>query len=359
MMESFPPIPAPPLLIAHLLGLLFIIHVLFMNYVIAAPLLSGWFLWSKPEVGRKYATWLMSAVPVVFTFAINFGVACLLFVQVLYPERFYTANIILGHRWLAIIGLLMAAFYLCYILLRWLFNPARSPVLCAWTGVVIAALVLSVGGLMTANYFLSTGKVQWLRLLARPGLVMESATFLPRFLHMAVGAFSVAGLWMVWISWWRQKREGATAELSEFRRQGLYVATGATGLQIVIGIWFLLTLPSEVWDQLFSGTFPSLVWIAGVACGLSMFGLLMAAIANPDKRVWQKGATHLLAATLIGMVAGRDVVRRVAFAGDTPVADLPSRTQSEPMMVFAIVLILGLVTLLWLYRKIRRLPVAK
>ena len=44
------------------------------------------------------------------------GVAPLLFVQVLYGHFFYTANILLGWRWLAILGVLIVGFYAVYLL---------------------------------------------------------------------------------------------------------------------------------------------------------------------------------------------------------------------------------------------------
>jgi len=355
-MESFPPIPAPPLLISHLLGLVFLIHVVFMNYIVAAPLLATVYLRVKGETGRLFARWLMAAVPVAFTFTINFGVASLLFVQVLYPERFYTANILLGFAWLGIIAMLMLAFYLAYIMQKWIANPERNIVWATLAGALIVVLVVGIAVLMMSNYFIATEKSQWPLLSAQPWQVVKNLTFVPRLLHILVGSFAVTGLWMVWMSWWRQRRGGPAAELQEFRRHGLQIATGATGLQIVVGVWFLLWLPSAAWDALFSGTFPSLVWIAGVACGLLLLGLLLAALANPDKMIWQRLATVFMAATLIGMVAGRDVIRRLAIGEDFHLSALPYRSQAGPFLTFAVMLLLGIAAMVILLRMIWRLP---
>ncbi|MDD5087873.1 MAG: hypothetical protein PHI18_03620 [bacterium] len=358
-MESFPPIPAHPLLISHLLGLVFLIHVVFMNYVVAAPLLAMIYLRAKGEAGRLFARWLTAAVPVAFTFTINFGVASLLFVQVLYPERFYTANILLGAAWLGIVGMLMVAFYFAYIMQKWIANPQRSIAWSRLAGAIITVLVVGIAALMMSNYFIATEKSQWPQLVSQPWLVVKNLTFVPRLLHILIGSLAVTGLWMVWISWWRQRRGGPVAELQAFRRQGLQIATGATGLQIVVGVWFLLWLPSAAWDALFSGTFPSMVWIGGVACGLLLLGVLLAALANPDKIIWQRIATGFLFATLIGMVAGRDVIRRLAIGDDFHLASLPYRFQAEPFLTFALLLVVGLVTLLVLLRLIWRLPEKK
>ncbi len=356
MMSSFPPIPASPMIFAHLLGLVFVIHILFFNFVLASPIIAAWSLWFKPDQGKLFAKWLTAPLPAAFTFTINFGVACLLFVQVLYPDRFYTANIILGKAWLSIIIVLMAAFYLCYILLRSLSRNERNSAWAGTIGVIISVFTLYIAGLMVSNYFLTTDKTHWNLLLDRPWLVVNNLTFIPRFLHYIIGSFAVTGFWMVWISWWRQDRGGPIAELTEFRKMGLHIAAGATGLQIIVGVWFLIWLPSEVLDRLFSGTFPSLVWICGVACGLVLMGLLIVALANPEKKIWQRVTTILLIATIGGMDAGRDVVRHASFGPDFHVANLPSQTQGGPLTMFLLLLIGGVLVGLVLLRLIWRLP---
>ena len=54
-------------------------------------------------------------LPIGLGLAITAGVAPLLFVQVLYQDAFYTANLLRGPRWLAIVPALIAGFYLLYV----------------------------------------------------------------------------------------------------------------------------------------------------------------------------------------------------------------------------------------------------
>jgi len=356
MNASFPPIPASPFLISHLLGLVFVLHIIFFNYLIAAPVLASWYHLRRPENGRLFAEWLARALPVAFTFAINFGVASLLFMQVLYPERFFTANILLGKAWLAIIGLLMIAFYMSYVSLRLISNTRRNSLWGGLSSMLVSLLVLCIAVLMVSNYFLTTNQSLWLSLQGKPWMALQNLSFVPRILHFVIGSFAVTGFWMVWISWWRQRRGGPAAELAEFRKLGLYVATGATGLQIIVGVWFLIWLPSEAWDRLFSGTFPSLVWIIGVACGLVMLGLLIVAIGSPEKKFWQRTATLLLLCTIGGMVGGRDALREVSFDPTFHITDLPSAPQTGPILMFTLILIGGALTILWLIWQVWRIP---
>ena len=54
-------------------------------------------------------------LPFALGAAITAGVAPLLMVQVLYQPRFYTANLLLFHRWMAIVPALIVGFYLLYL----------------------------------------------------------------------------------------------------------------------------------------------------------------------------------------------------------------------------------------------------
>ena len=53
-------------------------------------------------------------MPVIVALGINFGVVPLLFVQLAYYKVFYPATILMAWHWLAIIGLLIPAYYGVY-----------------------------------------------------------------------------------------------------------------------------------------------------------------------------------------------------------------------------------------------------
>jgi hypothetical protein len=356
MTGMFPPLPAPPLLLSHLLGAVFVAHILFLDFVIASPLLALWYLLQRGETGRQFSTWLSSALPVMFTFAINFGVASLLFVQALFAERFYTANIFLGLGWLAVIALLLLAFYGAYIARNLLRKDHKGGIRAGAIDLIVTAMVWSIAGIMIANYFITASQDQRPILMFRPWTILGNLTFAPRAFHFLIGAFGVTGFWMVWISWWRENRGVLTDQILRFRRHGLQLAAGATGLQVIVGVWFLIWLPSAAWDQLFNGNFPGIVWISGVAGGLIMLGVLIVANVFPDKRFWQRLSTGLLLWTLAGMVAGRDVVRLSAFGKDFRISSLPSTTQPSVLLMFFIVLSAGVLSLVWLLSLLRKKP---
>ncbi len=350
-MNVYPLLPAPAMLLDHLLGLVFIIHVMFMNFVVAAPFVIAWYLLVKGNDGRQRARWMTGALPVAFTFAINFGVAALLFVQALYAESFFTANIILGSVWLSVIGLLMAAFYGTYVVKRITEKPNVSARLGGLVSIIVGVLVWCIGLIMISNYFASTSQNDWTALLAQPHGVLHNFTFLPRALHFVLGAFALTGFWMIWIARWKERRGEDHPDLAKFQQQGLTLAAAATALEIVIGIWFVLWLPQETWDKLFSGSFVSIVWMSGVAAGLLMLASLVVANFSPRPGVWIKTASGLLLYTLMGMASGRDIVRLAAFGSDFHLRELPATPQSGAIQFFTILLVLGVITiagLLWL-----------
>ena len=355
-MNGFPLLPAPAMLLDHLLGLVFVIHVIFMNYVAVAPFVIAWYLLVKGNQGRQRARWMAGALPIAFTFAINFGVASLLFVQALFSERFFTSNIILGNVWLSVIGLLLAAFYGVYLVKRFVEKPRWNARLGGLIALIVGGLVWMVGLIMISNYFISTSRDEWMLLLDRPAAIIRSITFLPRALHFLVGATAVTGFWMMWIAWWREKRGVLHPDLTKFREQGTALATAATGLQIVIGIWFVLWQPQETWDRLFSGSFISIVWMSGIAAGLLMLASLVIANFSPRPWLWIRTASGLLLYTLFGMVAGRELVRIAAFGSDFHVADIPAAPQANAVKLFALLLVLGLITIVYLLWLVWRAP---
>ncbi len=359
MTSPYPPIPGSPFLLDHLLGLVFVIHILFMNYLIAAPVLALFYLWTHPTQGKPFTRWLAAPLPVMFTFAITFGVASLLFVQVLFAERFFTANIILGNLWLAVIGLLMAAFYGAYILKRIVAKETGGRFAGGLAAAAVAALVWGIALVMIGNYFITTDREHWMTLLGASWRIIHQMTFVPRALHFITGAFAVTGFWMVWMAWWRSRRGAPQAAVKAFRRQGLWLATGATGVQISVGVWLLIWSPVETWDALFSGSFISLVWISGVATGLVMFGFLIMAAVFPDRGLWKKVSTALLGWTLFGMVAGREAVRQLAFGADFHLRELPHAVQSGAMLAFLALAVAGAAVIGWLIWRVWRLPPAK
>ncbi len=86
------------------------LHAAFVGYVVApAPRTA-----LRPP-RRRVAEIVRDRLPFMLGCGITAGVAPLLFVQLLYQQRFYTANLLLGPRWLAVVPALIVGFYALYL----------------------------------------------------------------------------------------------------------------------------------------------------------------------------------------------------------------------------------------------------
>src|SRR5262249_18318276 len=117
-----------------------VLHVAFMHYVLGGAL---YLAACTVGLGRRSdsstaATLLREWLPFALSAAITAGIAPLLFAQVVYQQRFYTANLLLFYRWMAILPALLIAFYLLYLL------KAQAPVL-QWMAFRITAKLVVCG----------------------------------------------------------------------------------------------------------------------------------------------------------------------------------------------------------------------
>lgn len=118
---SFLALPGPTQMYLALYMVTLLVHVGLMAYVLGGcALLLGRAL---VGLGSRQARPLQLAevlvrdwLPFFLGAAITAGIGPLLFVQILYKEGFYTANLLLMHRFMAILPVLIGGFYLLYLL---------------------------------------------------------------------------------------------------------------------------------------------------------------------------------------------------------------------------------------------------
>jgi hypothetical protein len=84
------------------------LHAVFVGYVVAG---TAYVLVARDS----FAELVRGRLPFMLGCGITAGVAPLLFIQLLYQRRFYTANLLLGPRWLAVVPVLIAGFYALYL----------------------------------------------------------------------------------------------------------------------------------------------------------------------------------------------------------------------------------------------------
>jgi len=179
---------------ATLYVLTFALHQALMHYVLAGSLLvTATSLFpgrgAVPRHRRPLPVALCDWMPFMLSATITAGVAPLLFVQILYPQQFYTANLLLSWRWMAVIPALVMVFYLLYLLKTDLLGNAPRV-----AQVIVAALVsigvVFVGFCWTANYLLSTQQQHWGEFYLTGSLPFSAPRVLSRMLVWLGGSFA-------------------------------------------------------------------------------------------------------------------------------------------------------------------------
>jgi hypothetical protein len=320
------PVPAPIWFLKTLLYVTFLIHVIFMNLILGGNLLAAVFAFKGKAKHLAAARRLVVILPYVTAFAILFGVAPLLFVQVLYGPLFYTSAILLGTPFILIIPVLITAYSLMYAMARWW---ERLGDLRPWLSLVNLFLLGYIGFVWVNIFTLMLEPDRFKdKYLAHPGgwqLNLVDPTVLPRFLHMFLGAIAVTGLYLA-IRGARRIRFEPEQGRWQFRSGATWFA-GATIVNMVVGLWWLVDLPKDEMTALMGGNmFGSIALGLGLLAGLASLALALLGINSlkPGRYLW--GAACALVVTLLCMIVMRDVIRDAALRTYYDVA----RTATHP-----------------------------
>ncbi|MBV5339921.1 MAG: hypothetical protein J0665_10260 [Deltaproteobacteria bacterium] len=342
-------IPTADTLTAHwgwfhfLLMLTFPLHLFAMNAMLGTAL-SAFICHLRPaHPYRDLSHELAKALPFMVAFTINLGVAPLLFVNVLYGHLLYTSTVLMGLFWLAVVPLLIIAYYLAYV---YDFSFEKLGNKAAYAVLAVLLLLMSVGFIFSNNMTMMISPASWLRWFATPGgtlLNLADPALLPRYLHMMTGSLAVGGLCVALYSSTVLKHNSAVAKAGT--KLGMQLFTWLTVLQVLVGSWFLLTLPGEVMKRFMGNNMFS--------TGLLVTGILLAVATIISGYRHKVVATLLLTIPLVYVMAFmRDSVRGGYLAPYFDVTKVPANMQWSPLIFFLVTLVLGLVVIVWMLSKL-------
>lgn len=330
-------IPAPAWVFIILEQLIFLLHIILINAVLggALILLFGRFMGKESDTVYNRHMPVAGKLPVMVALAINLGVPPLLFMQVVFGHFFYSSSVLMAVYWIMIIPLLILAYYGIYIHKgRFL----RSPLLSKISLVTALLFILYIGYIQVANNALMEQPEAWTAYFSQRGgtfLNTANPAFLPRYLHFIVSSVAVGGLLYALV--FRTKKE-AVENREESVRGGLRIFAVATAVQIVVGSWYLLSIPADIVRQFMGGhVAATLFLLTGVVAGI---GALVTGWSGYFK------ATLLLAlVTLAAMVITRYQLRLMVLSDHFRVSDLQLNPQYGVMLLFLVVLVAGLVAI--------------
>ena len=339
-------LPAPHWLLITLATFTFWVHLILVGAVAGSTvfLIARRFR-RRSDLDRAIDSRILHALPVCLSFTITFGVAPLLFIQVLYGHYFYAANVFLGGYWLLALAFVFIAFVSLYFAHRCRRSFAAAGIL------LLASLgFLGVMYIFTNNAVLSIAPEHWLafhRNLA--ALHVPDAITIPRFLHNFGATFVLGGLAVAWIGRFRPRTDPNDLQTRRIAatRAGLRFTFLGLLLQIALGLWFLLSLPSDVLKGLISfHSVTSFAWWTAVALvGLNLWTVVKGLLA-PHRLKWLLLSTFIPLTGLVGMLLARQYLRSAYLgrdlAGSFDLADWSEQTQASPILLFFVLLLLGL-----------------
>jgi hypothetical protein len=324
----------PSLVFQILLILTFVLHLILMNIALGGSILNA--------VGRlrgKEPAAAAGGIPTIIALAVNLGVPPLLFVQVLFGQFFYTSSVLMASWWLAVVPILILAYYSAYIMQRKA-KPAAGTI---WS-VASALLLLAIAFIYVNNMSLMLRYDLWPGYFAdKRGLMLNLSdpTFIPRFLHFVVGALAVASLSWSARAWFQERRGKGSDERA--KRFGLKLFWIFSSIEAVVGLAWLGSLPRETM-LLFMGrsAYATSLLVVGVLLALGMLGH---AIGGKFKV-----SAILLVPTMVAMALMRDVVRSGYLSKVFSTGAFEVSPQYGPFALFLTALALGIGVLAWMIK---------
>lgn len=299
----------------------FALHAVFVSYVVAG---TGYALvQALRRSDDVVAEHVRDRLPFMLGLGITAGVAPLLFIQLLYQRRFYTANLLMGPRWGAVVPALIVGFYALYL--------ARAATSIGWRRAALAAGLLCfafVAWSWTELHLLMEADPVWRAMYAAGRRIYGNAEVWPRLLLWG-GAMATVFACVA-----------AHGESGSDRRRLAILALAGRVLTGLAAVWLVgrgaaATALAHGW----------LVLLVG-ALAIEGFGWLW---------TWRTpGGVGLRVATSAGIVAllSATVIRE---APRLELLQVPTRASLDAggLSVFAVTLLLGALAIAWIIRTIR------
>ena len=325
-----------------LLLLTFPLHLLAMNAMVGGLAIGIVQHFKGGAVQKKLAHRIAVVLPLVIAFVVNLGVAPLLFVQVLYGQFVYSSSILMGMYWILIVPILIIAYYGGYL---YDFKFTRLGGAGPWLAVLVFFLLTLIGFFFSNNMLLMSLPGHFQEYFSHPGgtlLMYSQPVFWPRFLHMLCGSLAIGGLFVALLGQFKKAYD------PDLAKHALHVGMNSffilTVINILIGFWYLLSLPKELMTLFMGGN--SGATAAFVGALLLMAGTLYGAW---EKKLWLT-LSHGVVLVVV-MTFMRSWLRTEYLKDVFTLDQLQVVPQYSPMVFFFVTLAAGIVCLVWLIKK--------
>jgi MFS family permease len=326
--------------------LTFYLHYLSVGIMMATAIAAA----SGYVRGKKNPEWLalgrrMSLIlPFTIAFAINLGIAPLLFVQVLYGNFFYTATILMGIPWLLLTWLLIIIYYGAY----WLAFRGNDDVSRRSKFSIIISVLLGLIAFMLVNVnTLMITPDRWERYYNHMNGFHLNLTEGTLYTRYVLDLFLLAAVGGMFIALFYKIKDRLEESKKGFILGKAFFAYFSY-LSVPAFMFFLLSM-NDAQGDIFLGK--NLEWTSfALFFGIGLF--LISFLAYKRRIVF---ASVVFLFDLILFVFIRDHVRRVYLDNfKVKFPPLAQHTQYDIMTLFFVILAIGLVVIAWLLFKVTR-----
>lgn len=330
-----------------------VLHAIFMTYVLAGSMFLAWAAifpghQAVPRAQSPLAKILREWMPFVLSAAITAGVAPLLFVQIIYRREFYTSNLLLGWRWMAVVPVLIVGFYLLYVVKSKVISTWKLPFRIAVVAGV-SACFLFVAFCWTTNHLLAINESRWATVYESGSVVASVGPLLLRLMTWVCGAFpcmcALAGWQLAYYAKSEPKTEADPQHKSDVKSLGKMALSGIV-LSMLFAVSYTLTLPAEIRTAIVSGS--GALWLLAVAIGVVLQASSWWKAMKKDRLSGSINVLVFLGAAL--MLIGIGFLREIVRFSHVDVAGVSENIQAAAgvggflLFIASAVLCIGLMT---------------
>ena len=281
-----------------------VIHFIFMSYVLAGSVWVMFGLFAPRGAMSEITAVLKDWMPVMLSGAITAGVAPLLFIQILYRQQFYTANLLQFHRWMAILPILIVLFYLAYLIKA---HGDRQTWIQRIAAVACVGCVLFIAWSWSGNHLLS---------------LQEPATWVAHYANEVAPGPGVAvslrlSLWIALtfpvlsclLTWQLRNRRAVDADHPPGVARTSAIAICGTVAAVVLAVFLVSRMPDNIRADLIAG--PVRVWVTAAALGtiVHFAGWVARFRSRGDTLATRAAVTLGIVLQLMGVMMCREQVR--------------------------------------------------
>ena len=354
-------LPAPLWFVQLFKVIGFTLHLVPMNLWYAGILIAMLAHAFGCSNSKRFSRRLMRQMPVIIAYGINFGIVPLLFVQVAYFMFFYPATVLMAWFWIAIVVLLIPAYYGVYFYAFGIYDEEKKPTPARiFVGWVSAILFICIAMLLVNGFSAMANVGRWPEMWMDHGVAgatlgtasnFGDPTFIPRWLMLFGLAIETTGAWLVFDAAWFGRKES-----DEYRswapKAGLVLTFIGAVWFAGFGSWYVFwTWDKVVYDQMFSGGLIVLTLLTGLVPGLPV-AMLFLLRQKAKLRTWATFVFLAQFGVLATNAISRQVVQNLETGRYYSIWELPEAVQWSPLIVFLVSFVLGLLVIIWMIAQV-------